>query len=98
MSGEFPESECDTEKLCLIVRHFGTETSVLGQHIHSTQPFPRVQHYMGSLLTNSPLRAGERISIRTWHPGYSLLTQMSAQLGKAKQEARVAHSITSIWR
>lgn len=37
MSGEFPERECDIEKLCLIVRHPGSETSLLGQHIHTTQ-------------------------------------------------------------
>lgn len=44
LSGEFPERECDIEKLCPIVKHFGTGTSLLGQHIHTTQQFPRVQH------------------------------------------------------
>lgn len=51
---------------------------------------------MGSLLTNSPLRAGEPVSIWTWHLGSSALSQMSGQLSEAKQQARVAHSITSI--
>lgn len=56
MSGEFPERECDIEKLCLIVRHPGSETSLLGQHIHTTA-FPRARHCMGSVLTNGALRA-----------------------------------------
>lgn len=44
VSGRSPEKECDTEKLCPIVKHSGTGTSLLGQHIHTTQQFPRVPY------------------------------------------------------
>jgi len=87
VSGEFPERECDTEKLCLIVKHFGAETSLLGQHTHTTQQFPRVWHYTGSLLTNGPLRAGERVGTQTWHLGQAVLSQTTGQARKAKQQA-----------
>lgn len=44
LSGEPPERDCDTEELRLIVKSSGTERRLLGQRIHTTQQFPRVQH------------------------------------------------------
>lgn len=44
LSGESRGRDCDGEELCLIVKSFGTERRLPGQHIHTTQQFPRVQH------------------------------------------------------